>query len=127
MLKTMGVPAGMIKSESFASPGRGVAGKPAVKPAGEPQKPGENATLAFVQSGKNATGLKGRTILEIAEDHDVVIPYDCRSGICGQCKIKLLSGSVVMDSEDALDDADRAEGLILGCQARCVDDVQVDA
>lgn len=127
MLKTMGVPAGMIKSESFASPGRGVAGKPVAKAAGEPQKPGENATLAFVQSGKNATGLKGRTILEIAEDHDVVIPYDCRSGICGQCKIKLLSGSVVMDSEDALDDADRAEGLILGCQARCVDDVQVDA
>ena len=57
----------------------------------------------------------------------MVIPYDCRSGICGQCKIKLLSGSVVMDSEDALDDADRAEGLILGCQARCVDNVQVDA
>jgi ferredoxin len=39
----------------------------------------------------------------------------------------LLAGTVVMDAEDALTAADRASGLILSCQARCVDDVVVDA
>lgn len=69
----------------------------------------------------------GRTILELAEGQGIGIPYDCRSGICGRCKIKLLSGTVAMDSEDALDPVDRHSGVILACQARCRDDVVVDA
>jgi hypothetical protein len=32
-----------------------------------------------------------------------------------------------MAAEDALDPLDRANGLILACQARCRDDVVVDA
>jgi ferredoxin-NADP reductase len=123
ILKNMGVPNEMIKFESFASPSRGQGPKAVTQEL----KPGENATLEFMISGKQASNLKGRTVLEIAEDHGVEIPYDCRSGICGQCKVQLLSGNVVMDSEDALDATESANRIILACQARCVDDVQVDA
>ena len=45
----------------------------------------------------------GQTVLEAAEALGVSINYDCRAGICGQCKTKLLAGRVVMDAEDALD------------------------
>jgi ferredoxin len=57
----------------------------------------------------------------------IALPYDCRPGVCGQCKTRLLSGSVVMAAEDALDPHDRANGLILACQARCRDDMVMDA
>ena len=57
----------------------------------------------------------------------VAINYDCRAGICGQCKIKRLAGRVVMEAEDALTAADRANDMILSCQARCIDQVVVEA
>ena len=51
-------------------------------------------------------------------DHGGIdIPNECRSGICGQCKTRLVTGKVVMETQDALTKADRAKGLILACQA----------
>ena len=76
---------------------------------------------------ENRARARGQTVLEAAEALGVAINYDCRAGICGQCKIRLLSGRVVMDAEDALDPVDRANDLILSCQARCVDHVVVEA
>lgn len=62
-----------------------------------------------------------------AEDNGIAIPFECRSGICGQCKARLIEGSVHMDVEDALTARDRVQGLILACQARPIGDIQVDA
>jgi len=67
------------------------------------------------------------TVLEVAEENGITIPFECRSGICGQCKTKLVSGKVAMEVQDALTPADRAKGLILACQARCAKDVVIDA
>ena len=132
MVRALGVPPEMIKVESFASPSRGVG--PREVPEVDPQKRVDapiqdrpDATLEFARSGKTVAMLGGRTILEVAEEQGISIPYDCRSGICGQCKTKLLSGTVIMEAEDALDAKDRANGVILSCQARCQDDVVVDA
>jgi ferredoxin len=57
----------------------------------------------------------------------VAIPFECRSGICGQCKTHLVSGTVTMDVQDALSPLDRSKRLILACQARAVGNVVVDA
>jgi len=65
------------------------------------------------------------TVLEVAKAASVDLPFECRSGIC-QCKTRLLSGSVVMDSEDALTAAEKANGWILACQAHASSDVVVD-
>jgi ferredoxin len=68
-----------------------------------------------------------KTILETTEDAGVSIPFECRSGICGRCKTKLISGRVTMETEDALRAAEKARGFILACQAHAVGDVTVDA
>ena len=86
-----------------------------------------SSSIRFARSNKRLAGVGTRTVLELAESLGIALPYDCRSGVCGQCKTRLLSGSVVMAAEDALDPLDRANGLILACQARCRDDVVVDA
>ncbi len=49
----------------------------------------------------------------------------CRSGTCGSCKVKLVSGSVSMDCEDALTQEEKAQGVILACQAISMGDVEV--
>jgi ferredoxin len=83
--------------------------------------------ITFARSGKSAAVSPSKTVLDAAEDLGVSVDYDCRAGICGTCKIKLLSGRVRMDSEDALTAADRAADLILSCQAHCLDEVTVES
>jgi ferredoxin len=65
-------------------------------------------------------------ILELAEDLEVGVDSVCRSGICGSCKCQLVSGSVKMETRDALDSVDQQNNIILLCQALALDDVTVD-
>jgi ferredoxin-NADP reductase/DMSO/TMAO reductase YedYZ heme-binding membrane subunit len=139
MLLDLGVPAESIKLESFTSPGRASAQAPAAagtngtlaapaqtaEPAATPVNGA--ATLTFARSRKSLPMTARKTVLEAAEDLGVSINFDCRAGICGQCKIKLLAGQVTMETEDALTPLDRANNLILSCQARCIDQVAVEA
>ncbi len=132
MLRDLGVAEGSIQVESFASPSRvgslDLAALPDISatPAATGNDEGE-ASISFARSGKSAPVPPDRTVLEAAEALGVAINYDCRAGICGQCKVKLLAGRVVMEAEDALTPVDRANDLILSCQARCIDQVVVEA
>ena len=133
MLRGMGVPAESIRLESFTRH------TPSEKNASEPTTvlhTGNGfvangsegaASITFARAGKSKPVSPAQTVLEASEDLGVDIPYDCRAGICGYCKTKLLAGRVVMDVEDALDAADRLNNVILSCQARCVDEVVVEA
>ncbi len=94
--------------------------------AGGPLPTGDTA-IVFRRAGRAVEAAPGRTVLEAAEDAGVAIPFECRSGICGQCKTPLVSGRVTMDVQDALSAADRARGLILACQARALQPIEVDA
>jgi ferredoxin len=132
MLRDLGVPEGSIRVESFASPSRDVSLDPTASPdahaapATMENDDGE-ASITFALSDKSAPISPNQTVLEAAEALGVAINYDCRAGICGQCKVKRLAGRVVMEAEDALTQADRANDLILSCQARCIDQVVVEA
>lgn len=67
------------------------------------------------------------TILDAADEAGVVIENACRSGTCGSCRVKLVSGSVSMGVQEALSSSEKAEGYILACQAKGRGDVTVDA
>ncbi len=128
LLVEMGVPTAEIHEEAFVSPpGTPTAASTEVSAAaaatapaadGEPAAIVDEATVTFARSATTTDLPASLTVLEAAEDAGVEIPFECRSGICGQCKCKLVSGSVAMAVQDALSAADRAGGLILACQAR---------
>ena len=61
----------------------------------------------------------GNTILEVALENNIDFPHGCRSGNCGACKSKLVSGDIEMSpySEFALEDDDKDKGYILACRA----------
>jgi glycine betaine catabolism B len=124
LLQNLGVPRVQILLETFASPSRKAADGKAVTAT---ILDTEGGTLEFARSGKQIPEPGRRTILEHAEEQGIDLPYDCRSGICGQCKTRVLSGDVVMEADDALTPIDRANGLVLACQARCQGAVVVDA
>jgi ferredoxin-NADP reductase/DMSO/TMAO reductase YedYZ heme-binding membrane subunit len=123
LLVELGIPDAEIHQEAFIS-------TPPMEPgAPEPEvelPAGVAANIEFQKSGKTAESTE-LTVLEAAEECGVTIPFECRSGICGQCKTKLVSGKVAMEVQDALTPADRAKGLILACQARAAKDVVIDA
>lgn len=120
-LVDLGVPAGQIETEAFIGKERATGPLP-VAPAGQ-----KAAVARFVRSRKSAALDADKTLLEAAEDVGVDIDYACRAGVCGACKVKLLTGAVTMAVDAALTPEDRAQGIVLACQARAADDVTVDA
>ena len=45
------------------------------------------------------------------------LPFACKGGVCSTCKCKVISGSVEMKVNYALDENEVAKGLVLSCQA----------
>ena len=66
-------------------------------------------------------------LLDFAEAKGIQIESGCRIGACGTCKVKLLSGSAVMETEDGLNDEDRANQMILPCVATPESDLVIEA
>lgn len=56
-----------------------------------------------------------KTILETALDKDIDLPFSCQSGLCTACRGKLLSGTMHLDEDEGLSDAEREEGYVLTC------------
>jgi ferredoxin-NADP reductase/DMSO/TMAO reductase YedYZ heme-binding membrane subunit len=128
ILVNMGLSNAEILEEAFVSPTTVEASAGAAPVAGaEPPLVGTTANIVFTRAGTTTELPPGRTVLEAAEDAGVEIPFECRAGICGQCKTLLISGQVAMDVQDALTASDRSKGLILACQARAIRDVEVYA
>jgi ferredoxin-NADP reductase/DMSO/TMAO reductase YedYZ heme-binding membrane subunit len=130
LLRGLGVPTEQIKSEAFVAAKRAetasvaastdpIASVPSLDDSGEP-------ILTFQRSGKSAPLSPDKTLLEIAEDAGLTPDYECRSGICGRCKTKLLGGRVTMEVEDALDESEKSQNVILLCQAKATASVSID-
>jgi len=84
--------------------------------------------ITFQKSGKTFDWESSfNNVLDFAEDKGIQMESGCRMGVCGSCKVKLLSGSVTMETEDGLEDADKADRMILPCVAVPESDLVIDA
>ena len=124
ILTEIGVPADRVKTELFG------ATRPSPAVAGTSFKPTAPATGPLVTFSKNNKSAKihvGQTVLELSEELAIGIENSCRVGTCGVCKVKMTSGEVEMAVEDALEPDDKANGIILACQAKPKGDIAVEA
>ncbi len=119
-LLDLGVPPERIKKEAFGTETRDPT-----------RKKGEAGRIigrvTFQMSQVSAPIAENETILDVADQAHVFIDNACRSGTCGACRVKLLSGKVLMPVEDSLTQGEKARGYILACQALAQSDVVVES
>src|SRR6516165_10398961 len=118
-LRELGVPKEQVKTEAFGTVQR----NPTARGGVSTEIAGK---VVFQASDTTAPVPVGSTILDVADEVSVIIDNACRSGTCGSCRVKLLSGDVTMAMQDALTEKDKEDGYILTCQAKVRGDVKVD-
>lgn len=115
-LREAGLAADRIHVERFGVPGGAPsAATPAEQPGDAPQ-----AMVTVIRDGLTRVlpfeAVDGH-LLQAAARAGMDVPYSCKSGVCGTCRARLLSGQVRMDRNFALEPADLAAGFVLTCQA----------
>ncbi|TWX52992.1 YcbX family protein [Colwellia hornerae] len=73
--------------------------------------------LSFESWNKNVIGNTKDSILEQGEAAGMLLPYSCRGGMCGRCKIKLIDGDVKQLANDGLSDDEKEQGFVLACSS----------
>ncbi|TGD44470.1 hypothetical protein C9F10_08875, partial [Salmonella enterica subsp. enterica serovar Poona] len=69
--------------------------------------------------GQTLCGNPDQVLVDQLENQGIRIPYSCRAGICGCCRIRLLEGEVSPLKKSAMGD----DGTSLRC--RCVPETAV--
>jgi ferredoxin-NADP reductase len=124
ILTELGVPADHVKTELFG------ATKPSsavVRTSLKASAPATGPRVTFSKNSKSANIHVDQTVLELSEELGIGIEFSCRVGTCGVCKVTMTSGEVAMAVEDALEPVDKANGVILACQAKPKGDISVEA
>jgi ferredoxin-NADP reductase len=115
-LARLGVPAGRIHSEVFATQ----TGPAYRLKAGT--KAGGNVHVA--ETGQDLEVQPQETLLAALERHGYRPDFSCRIGACGACKLRVLEGEVEPAGE-VLSNSERAQGYILGCIGQPIGDVTI--
>ncbi|WP_421620717.1 CDP-6-deoxy-delta-3,4-glucoseen reductase [Alkalilimnicola ehrlichii] len=79
-------------------------------------------------TGHEFTVEPGEAVLTAALRHGLILPYSCRSGTCGACMGKVVSGEVTYPEgrPEALSDTEEAVGQALFCQAQPNTDLSIE-
>lgn len=114
LLDQTGVPSEKVFKESFVA---GTINKDNKEAA--IQEEGEVVTqdVTIIYDGEEfvVTVEPDQPILDAALDMDIDLPFSCQSGLCTACRGKCLSGSVKMDEDEGLSDAEKEAGYVLPC------------
>lgn len=85
------------------------------------------ASIAFAASSVTADCTETDTVLAVAKSAGIVIPSGCTFGVCGTCKVRKVSGQVLMVHNGGISDEDIEAGYILACCSKPIGQVEVDA
>ncbi|QXG53472.1 YcbX family protein [Pantoea jilinensis] len=78
-------------------------------------------TVNITYQGQTFTGDNQQVLLDQLEMQGFRIPYSCRAGLCGSCKLNLVAGEVKALKQSAL----RQDGTLLSCSCIPAGDVEL--
>ncbi|WP_233805528.1 hybrid-cluster NAD(P)-dependent oxidoreductase [Paraburkholderia sp. HP33-1] len=96
---------------------------------GEVAAPVETATrfkVSFTRSHREIECGSGQHVLDAAKQAGVRLPASCTQGMCGTCKVKLVSGEVAMKHAGGIRQREIDQGMVLLCCSKPLTDLVVD-
>lgn len=84
------------------------------------------AQIRFQQSDVQVAVPHGTNLAEAARQAGVNIAKACGMGICGTCKVKVISGDSEMSHNGGITEEDVHEGYVLSCCTQIGSDMEVD-
>ncbi len=82
--------------------------------------------IYYQDSDTSTTGDNQQLLLDQAELAGIDIPYSCRGGQCGCCKVKLIEGEVMTLNNQGLSDLEIEQGYILACSCIPLSDITIN-
>jgi ferredoxin len=126
LLLARGMPAPQVRSEAFEAAVAVAAGAPDA-PAPSAARSADTARdVTCRRSNVTLRMTDAQTLLEAAEAAGVAIDSLCRSGVCGTCRTRVVTGEMACTSS-MLDEADRKQGFVLACVSRPQTDCVIEA
>ncbi|MGF6448023.1 2Fe-2S iron-sulfur cluster-binding protein [Paraburkholderia youngii] len=102
-----------------------VADAPREAPAA-PVETGTRYKVSFTRSHREIECGAGQHVLEAAKQAGVRLPASCTQGMCGTCKVKLVSGEVAMKHAGGIRQREIDQGMVLLCCSKPLSDLVVD-
>ncbi|MBB6120094.1 ring-1,2-phenylacetyl-CoA epoxidase subunit PaaE [Nocardiopsis algeriensis] len=116
VLAGRGVPGERVHQELFFVEG---AEPPPQARHEDPEVEGPASEVTVVLDGRTSTLTlpRGVPVLDSAQRYRPDLPFACKGGVCGTCRVKVCGGEVRMLRNYALTDAEVEAGYALSCQA----------
>ncbi|USD68073.1 hybrid-cluster NAD(P)-dependent oxidoreductase [Vibrio sp. SCSIO 43136] len=111
LMSKLGLPDNQYHQEAFATE----------VVATEPEK-----AVSITVNGATFIGNNQQPLLVQAEEQGVDIPYTCRAGLCGACKVTVKQGEVIQPDMPALLPSDKQENIALACCCIPSDNLEVE-
>ncbi len=115
LLVSEGVPKKAIHAEVFH-----VEAAPPVRRTSPEAVEGDGSKVSITLDGRTSTfslATDGPVVLDAALAVRADAPFACKGGVCGTCRAKVLEGTVVMDTNWALEPDEVERGYVLTCQS----------
>ncbi|WP_329130205.1 2Fe-2S iron-sulfur cluster-binding protein [Streptomyces sp. NBC_01476] len=117
VLAGLGVPAGLVHQERFAS-AAGTGAEVTVPREMTVEEDGHAVGTVVVEPGQ--------TLLDAGLAAGLPMPYSCTVGNCGDCMVRLRSGEVTQNEPNCLTPQQRADGYVLACVSCPLSKVTLD-
>jgi ferredoxin-NADP reductase len=101
---------------------------PLVDPIEVPVQNGSTSafSVSFARSNREITCGTEQHVLDAARQAGVRLPASCTQGMCGTCKVKLVSGQVEMKHNGGIRQREIDQGMVLLCCSKPLSDLVVD-
>jgi glycine betaine catabolism B len=86
----------------------------------------QDFAVSFARSNREIRCTTGQSVLEAARAAGVRLPASCTQGMCGTCKVKLVSGQVQMQHNGGIRQREIDQGMVLLCCSKPLTDLVVD-
>ncbi|QDQ81533.1 FAD-binding oxidoreductase [Paraburkholderia megapolitana] len=83
-------------------------------------------TVSFARSNREISCGSDQHVLDAARQAGVRLPSSCTQGMCGTCKVKLVSGQVEMKHNGGIRQREIDQGMVLLCCSKPLTDLVVE-